>query len=487
MKRHAFGRVLMLSGTFLALHLFIQPLCFALDAGDMTRLTRIDFDASAGTTELTVFADNLVPFRKTLVSDDKLIIDFDHVASSQQIETHFNDAENVSHVVVQPLSENQIRLIIRGEHLAPPSINFHENPRAAAAPRIASSPFQNDQPLGSGSSGKSSSAPVVHQAPKPLHDGALDSPIGNPLRADIPTHNAKSHDGGLADITAFSGKFDLIAILQYGLLGGLLIFLCLFIRHKILEITRQQTHHEDDEYIQEQEQQAELAAPTGKRSGFSAIANAYRQNKGHVEPSKNNKPGKKQSKQQDSLIGLRGLSQPADSIQDEIIEDIPARAPEIIPEQPAAPQPVLQQPAPSRQVVNQYLKQQHPTLGKPATPKQPAQPTAPTRQRKVTDDVLRQELNRNNELNRFPELNRPAPKQAAQQLPPQPVRRPVTQPAARPAQQSPSATSRQQQALANRGPLPGNPEVLNFLRDVADLMEKDGQHHLAQSINKNLR
>ena len=39
---------------------------------------------------------------------------------------------------------------------------------------------------------------------------------------------------------------------------------------------------------------------------------------------------------------------------------------------------------------------------------------------------------------------------------------------------------------AQNGPLPGNPEVLNFLRNVADLMEKDGKPQIASSIHKNL-
>ena len=41
-------------------------------------------------------------------------------------------------------------------------------------------------------------------------------------------------------------------------------------------------------------------------------------------------------------------------------------------------------------------------------------------------------------------------------------------------------------ATQPQGPLSGNPEVLNFLRNVAELMEKDGKGEIAKSIHKNL-
>ncbi len=480
MHRHGIHRGLrlwLLTAGLLSLQLAIQPVSFALETSDVTRMTRIDFDASAGTTELTVFADNMVPFHKSLFSDDKLIIDFDHVASNQQIETHFNNAENISHVVVQPLSEDRIRLIIRGEHLAPANITFHDNPREEQAP--VKSAFENGV-----SSGNSDVTPSVHQAPKPVNEDSLNSPLSSPMRADIPNRKLKHHDASLEDLAALGGKFDLMAIAQYGLLGGLFIFLTLFIRHKITEITRQQQQIEDDEYLEESQPAEEetVEARPGKRGGFAALAQAYRQNKGQVLPAEPEttlpKPGKKQSKP-DSLIGLRGLSQSQDELQSEISEEAPALPTPPVEEQ-IQEQPRQNQPA-SRQVVNQYLKQQHPTIDR-------------SQKRKATDDALRQELRRTTELSRFPELNRPAPKPQAP-APEQPTRRPAPQPARPAARQTPaqakpnipSAGARNQEALANRGPLPGNPAVLNFLRDVADLMEKDGQHHLAKSINKSLK
>ena len=55
--------------------------------------------------------------RYTAVSTGKLILDLDKVSAERTIETTFGGAVNVSHVVIQPLSKDKVRLIIRGQGL----------------------------------------------------------------------------------------------------------------------------------------------------------------------------------------------------------------------------------------------------------------------------------------------------------------------------------------------------------------------------------
>jgi hypothetical protein len=324
------------------------------------------------------------------------------------------------------------------------------------------------------------------------------------------------------DVLGFLTSSKLGNYIPFGLLAMVLLGTGVFVRHKLTQMNA--GHEEYENFIEEQ-------PVSGKRASFREMADAYR-NK-HEDKRTEHTP--RRGNNADELIGLSGISQG--------LEDIPAPRPEpIIEEETVAPNTLEQilaamqaankpkkpmgVPAPKKQVVNQYAQAQ--------APKSKQQ-----KSRQAADEAMLQEMKRaqaaqqelqqqirakaNTQVNNpgYVPVNRAAAAKKAvktpnfQTIPPgsavnakastkRPAPSPI-QPAAQanartaPAKTAPvntmaakagysPATPKAAAAPAGKanGSLPNNPEVLNFLRNVADLMERDGKGNIARSIHKNL-
>jgi hypothetical protein len=296
------------------------------------------------------------------------------------------------------------------------------------------------------------------------------------------------------------------------ILGGLLALLALGVGgaviHKIMKLKQ----------IEPDLEALMLEQNNGKKVSFKEMASAYR-SKHDIAPKTENQSssGKPNGKKHaEDVIGLRSLSQmdlETLAASSKPITQKPAVTP---PRQPLLgtdpfagktptmeqliamvqavsepKQPPLKTPAPSKQVINQY-KQNEKTKAPP-----PKKATFP-------DETMVKEMKRAQALQQ--ELLQQAQQQitAAQTHKTQPRTTPVNQamaaqkavqpanfknaPATNPINnQKPASSTMNAAAVGKNGPLPGNPEVLNFLRNVAELMEKDGKPKIANSIHKNLK
>lgn len=463
-------------------------------------LDRIDFLSRRGGTDITLHTAGVVPVKEVLVSTSKVILEVDKVSAARTIKTNFSGAVNVSHVVIQPLSGEKVRLIIRGQGLGEPNVLFEKPVAETYLDNIRTMADSVDEDLNINTAPDSgvpaddeawlseseqamadleeqSINHAVYRPDKGTNPDELVLPavdIGEPLpvtgEGDLSgeTGAALLPDAG-ADIggaLAFFGpaadwlkRVNWPETLKYLLLASLLSGLAVFIRKRIQDFRSANTDFQD--LLDEQAH--------GRRIGFREMASAYRRDRG-AQASVAKKPGKTAG----SLIGLSALM--AD---DTATEESPVRPQPELPRAvnqsrrsqvkqgrqsqqavrnatpPPTPSAPARKPAP-RQAISQYKKQQE-APAKPAT----------VRKRKVGDDMLRQELARAQEIQQRAEQRRPASR-------PQPLN-PQKRPASNP------------KANANNGsPLPENPNVLDFLRNVADLMEQDGEATLAKSIQRNL-
>lgn len=479
------------------------------------KLNRIDFTPGSTVTSIQMFSERPLTYHSVSSRDDKLIIDVDNVSTEGTIETHFlgdSQFSTISNVVIQPLSDHSLRLIVRGEHLGAPQIRF-ENKNQSASTQANKAPFisesmndiGNDAAVGA-TVAKSSAAPIVNQAPPKVADQNVLKDTSDPITN--PDVRRPMDNDPLTQLNTLATDWHVNEIAQYGLLGLLALGLGWFIRRKIQEMLRADNQSQFEHLLQEQAQ--------GKRVGFREMAEAYQQQTGEpiAETAQDdlayellaaNHNNSKRPAKSDSLIGLRGLiggnnnnqlpkqrptlNQQVDRLHQvaqaqEIQQPLPQPArqaqPQARPAEPRRPQAApttkpQQQPAlppvrpASRQAVNQYAQQQQQPVAR-ANNQAPA-----ARTRKVTDDVLRQELKRNQDVGKTSLASNS-----------QSLRNPLP-PLGRQSNRTRTANDNLSKAGEGNQVNGGNPEVLNFLRDVAHLMEKDGKPTMAQAVQRNIR
>lgn len=442
-------------------------------AAQLFPLQSIDFVSQQGATKIFLHTGSIVPYRTVLISENKIVIDIDQVNSQEAVQTNFSNADNISHVVLQPLSPTTVRLIVRGENLQSPSLSFKDLRSSAQKPVqpaeladesdiITPSSLANKTPagaeaeLGSGKLdpfGEDANGPTGtiegSQAAPPLPTKEIepqtpDSPINLNNGFDTVVEPKEEPETD----SPFAGE-GLVQTLMYGLAGLLVLGAGAFIAFKLKSL---QTAREGG------------IEPDYRQNSFPSRKNAFREMAQTYQQEQGGKPGSTKH----SPIGLRGLQSPEN---------------EIIPEPPEQRQQFadafadlaagygpshLESPLPKnnvtakKQAINQYSQNAN-------------MPPQPANKRRLTDEMLREEIHRSAEVKRqttdnLLDSNRQRTTQAASVL------------------RKTAAASLPKKGSGGLGgngmnqSLPPNPEVLNFLRSVADLMDKDTK--AANQINK---
>lgn len=488
----------------LGLALCLPLLAVPAWARDTFRLDSVDFISTNGRTHIIMHTGSMLPVQKVMVSDSKLVLDIDRVDADESVRTNFSGAGNVSHVILKPLNEHKIRMIIRGENLGAPVVAFN-SPVAHDVGHLPAASLPEDLPAGdlqaetdaalqalqeegmqnaaltAGDHGAETGAaadsallmaeedPLVSEG-EILLDPAAATPEAQPDPGPIFSLGAEAAD--LAGGNSVSRFFDAAAggkfnqYIPYGLLALLLAGSGLFLKHKIASLRNNEPSLED--LMTEQ--------AGGRKVGFREMANAYRQQddvrksahpgqRGVLAQNKSNLATRPAGRKPDELIGLRSLNKATQaepgSRQAQYLESLLASA--------SAPPPPVKAPAPKKQAVNQYLKAQ----GQP--------PVRKPKSRQAADERMAEEMKRAQDIQQTLAARKPAPKPGVSS-PRNPINR---APVAKSALASkPGGTA----AALSGADLPAgqNQEVLDFLRNVADLMAKDGRPEVARNIQRNL-
>lgn len=506
----------------LACGIALMPIFGGQALAETFTLDSIDFRARGGQTDIVLHTGSIVPVDKIMVSDTKLILDIDQINAHETIRTNFAQAQNISHVIMQPLGDHKLRMIIRGDGLGMPNVAFlntnngtystgnpaYDNPRLADENATALHALQENG-MQSAALGETSATESI----LPAND--IDAPL--PAVDDVlpqrpaPTGKLKPETGNADTLAPLSlsetssggnvpGFFEALAkpaaakhyepYIPYALLGLVILGLGGFVIQRIRRFRRGERQLED--YLQ-----PDMAAdePSNRKTGFREMASAYRnkhaRNMAQAPDSTDLTPPSKPVGKKD-MIGLGSLKQMESAHQASTNEGADAtRTLETLlaamqatnmPKKPVAPTS-----APRKQAVGQYAKTQ-PQQGK----------IHPALDLKLLEETKRREEERARQVQAtlqkqaqaqpktLMDIAKSVPKSGVSQ----PVNRalaakkrsPVTHPSQAAMMQPKPAMPRNSQ----QGPLPGNPEVLNFLRNVADLMEKDGKTEMARSIHKNL-
>ncbi len=513
------------------------------------QLDSIDFSNANNQTRIVLHAGSIVPVQKVMVSDTKLILDIDQVDSTNTIRTNFAGASNISHVIMQPINDHKIRMIIRGDHLTSPTLAFYDrsnsqgddngtlsnigntesavigaatpvqptglplatetSPSSGAMPatKIASVSEAAPAPL---ADANVSAAPISDAAaPAPLNDDAIFSGLKKmntdanasaaPMQSSPLIEQGKQWKNSANDIMGQTLSSPLAMYIPFGLAFLLILGVGLFIFNRYNALKNASSELA--------EEAPEPEALNSKQSSFRELADAYR-NKTDARKVESALSGKTAlRKNTDDVIGLSGLHA-LDEVS--VDEEIGNGAVRHLPPAPATQRTeaamsleqmlgamqkmqAAHQPAATpkasiapKNVASQYAQNQSVKPSGKAATAAPAPQQEQARARQIQEQlelaaartaaakskIVGQDKAKTVTPFEFKSANATQPANAA-------GKKPVVKNAQ-------TVTKAAMNKKADQGPLPGNPEVLNFLRNVAELMEKDGKPDIAQNIHRNL-
>lgn len=519
----------------LAMGIALTPL-FALPSwAENYNLESVDFASTGSQMSIILHTGSIVPVQKVMVSDSKMILDIDQVNTEETVHTNFSGASNISHVIMQPLNEHKIRMIVRGENLGAPSVAFynatngsynnvnpdyngnrlgqdinaglHQLQEAGTQPATwqgdwnkpqkAASSAQSDDPIAFGGISEPSNIKAGNTANKSA-DPADNAPLPLQVPENGPTGSNFFEQLAGGRLTTF---------IPYGLLGALFLGMAGFICYKVMRLKQGAPDFED--LLEEQAH--------GKKIGFREMANAYREKHDGTRADITAQPrGTQRKSNSEDVIGLRSLHLEEDNLYAGQASVDPRPATKPSPKQSATleqmiaamqtasnPKAPVKTPPPKKQAVNQYLQQTQAQKPQPKAQSRPVMDETMIREQKRVQ-ALQQELQQQarQQMQAGSAGNMPKPGKVTPPAAPvnrasaaqKTVKTPNFQSVpsgnavnAKPRKPQPAMNPAANAKLASQqGPLPGNPEVLNFLRNVADLMEKDGKNEIAKSIHKNL-
>ncbi len=467
-------------------------------------LRGIELKSSPVETRIILKSESRIPYNIVSQSSDKIILDLDSSESPQGTNTDFTAADNIEQVVLKPHGD-KLRMLIRGENLGPVAISgkypaTHKRKSQLvyeAESGVSSQPKPLQQPLpeaglnlpeGSetsflpsqnGIAQTEAATPEASEqaatktamvpettAPTPepmLFEGEENNGLPGdrqalitPEATDQTTELANEApatwmDTTLAGLTSIANAFSKSQGTDYSLLfricaiGGILLLLGLYIRQKLsggLELEgglkrkplprRNTKPFNGKEYTNEQ---------------VRSRATRTTQRRGTERP-----------------VGLRGL------------------ADDVLPELPSAPIVA------KNHAINQYARQSQPVVSSPIN-----------RNSEVIDHELKKSLNMRNAVSKTHNYGKAKPNTTmADKGVSNPLQqnrtmnRPATQqPAIASRRPLPAPTAQQRPVTPKRQAEPGlpanNTEVLDFLRNVAELMEKDGKPNLANGVKKGIQ
>jgi hypothetical protein len=492
-------------------------------------LDSIDFASQGQRTAITLHTGSIVPVDKVMVSSDKVMIDIDQIDATQTIRTNFANASNISHVIIQPINEHKVRLIIRGEGLSNPILSFEKismpedntmsmhalsesqpTPMmpALSAPKTTASANTMTNKQGKGVAKKSldntdatldtlllnddssadvqtepsSVAPPVSAFAAPMN---AHTPVSMPAQTsrkpielqapltlpDSSGSKAKAVEPGIDTATSLQ---PLLGYVPYGALFLALSILGFLLGQKLKQRKLQGDSTTEEDWIDTPRQDRRI----DRRQNFRELAEAYRSRHqdtvpNHVSHKISDAP--RGSSTKEDLIGLSALQANQESPTLAPLPAQPKTASASSPSTKAASALHLEQILEAMQKQKSQATNNTPTQNAASLPKKrTVNPYAPPVASKTPPQ----------KKPALPQQPLAAKPLSAPGLPSTPMNQATAAKRTAP-MTAPNARSRQQDKQ-QQGPLPGNPEVLNFLRNVADLMEKDGKTNIAQNIHKNL-
>jgi hypothetical protein len=143
--------------------------------------------ANNGSYQITVKTDKAVSVEKYVTSGNKIILDLKNTRPASFVNTVYNNASKVDHVIVQPVSDEEVRIFIQGTSISDSKINVSTKTAPQNILEQTNIPANSDKNAVAPSETPDAStapvpAPVVSQEPQTADDQqtiVLDRPVDN--------------------------------------------------------------------------------------------------------------------------------------------------------------------------------------------------------------------------------------------------------------------------------------------------------------------
>ncbi len=78
--------------------------------------------------QIVLRSDKKVPFKKFVTADDKIVLELNGIKTEGSVETNYNNAANIDHVIVHPTGNGNLRVFIQGDNISAGKILFENQP-----------------------------------------------------------------------------------------------------------------------------------------------------------------------------------------------------------------------------------------------------------------------------------------------------------------------------------------------------------------------
>lgn len=122
--------------------------------------------------KIVLNTDKNIQVEKKVENNNKIILNLKNVKTARFVNTIYNNANSIDHVIVQPVSENQVRIFIEGENISASQIAMINEPQGNMTNQMVSGSY--DEPLANNPSANvhktsenpASTTPTLSSAPK---------------------------------------------------------------------------------------------------------------------------------------------------------------------------------------------------------------------------------------------------------------------------------------------------------------------------------
>jgi hypothetical protein len=171
-------------------------------------------------TDIILYTGGIVPYKTVYADDQKTVLEFDNVRAANTVKTNFvgNATGQLSHVIVQPLNDHQLRLVLRGQQLGAVSVGFKDPNTTQATSSGGGQPLQDGSQIQSSFGEGFAGTPTTETSPTqaPLSTLSLEDATNaaglkptNPFETNLaPTRSSASRSSKLAPPVAADTSFN---------------------------------------------------------------------------------------------------------------------------------------------------------------------------------------------------------------------------------------------------------------------------------------
>ena len=150
-------------------------MCLTMGTVLANTLSEVEINSQGNGYGIVLKADTTTPIKKIVSSNDKISVILKDVNVSQELNTVYNNVENIENVTVQPLSKKEVKITFKGKGIANSKVSFGSMTQVAPIAPVQSIELN---------------APVSHYQPVYTPEMFVEEIVSEPSQTSNPELNA---------------------------------------------------------------------------------------------------------------------------------------------------------------------------------------------------------------------------------------------------------------------------------------------------------